>query len=230
MKRSVLALALSLALAGCPKGSAPTAPVETASPAGANAASLRSPDSPDPRAPDRFTVRFDTTQGEVLVDIYREWAPRGVDRLHRLVTAGFYTDVACYRVLPGFVVQFGIHPEPSVNALWREAVFPDDPVVSENARGTLTFASAGAGSRTTQLFFNLGDNTRLDAMGFSPLGRVRDLDAVDAMYAGYGEGAPMGSGPDQTRAGSAGSAYFHREFPELDWIRSATVMPTESKR
>jgi peptidyl-prolyl cis-trans isomerase A (cyclophilin A) len=220
-----LSAAVLLCLAGCPKDS----PTTISGTAAATVAPLLSPDVPDPRAPDRFTVRFETTKGDVLVDIYREWSPHGVDRLHRLVTAGFYEDVACYRVIKGFVVQFGIHPDPQVQRLWAEAQIPDDPVRGSNLRGTLTFASSGPNTRTVQLFFNLGDNSRLDAMGFPALGRVRDLDAVDLMFGGYGEGAPMGSGPDQERAAAEGAAYFRSEFPELDWILRTEIIPTEGE-
>jgi peptidyl-prolyl cis-trans isomerase A (cyclophilin A) len=218
---SRLLLLAIVALAGCPKAAAPTASAATA-PAPV-VASLTDPSTPDPQAPERFIVRFVTTQGDVVVDIYREWAPRGVDRLHRLVSSGYYTDAAMYRVIDGFAAQFGIHADPAVNALWDDAKIPDDPVVGSNVRGTLTFANAGPGTRTTQLFFNLGDNVFLDEKAFAPLGRVRDLDAVYKAYGGYGEGAPMGGGPDQRKGADQGAAYFRSGFPKLDWILSASV-------
>jgi len=220
-----LLLVLALALVGCPKTSA-----TTASSAPAAMPALTDPTAPDPRAPDQFIVRFVTTQGDIVVDVYREWAPRGVDRLHRLVASGYYTDAAMYRVIDGFAAQFGIHPDPAVHALWENASIPDDPVVGSNVRGTLTFANAGPGTRSTQLFFNLGDNVYLDESGFAPLGRVRELDAAYAAYSGYGEGAPMGGGPDQRRAATEGAEYFRSEFPKLDWILKATIEPLEAEK
>ena len=222
MTRALL-IALTL-LIGCPKQVAPTPPPEEAS----DMPGLDSPQAPDPQAPERFTVKFVTTKGDVLVDVYREWAPIGVDRLHRLVVSGFYADIAMYRVIDGFAAQFGIHSDPAVHAVWENAQLPDDPVVGSNVRGTITFANAGPGTRTTQLFFNLGDNVYLDDMAFAPLGRVRDMDAVYAAYGDYGEGAPRGAGPDQRKAAEQGGEYFRSEFPKLDWILRSEILPEGS--
>jgi len=223
VSRLSVLVAVAVAVAGCPKTPATTAAGSGPMP------SLDDPAAPDPRAPDRFIVRFATTRGDIVVDVYREWAPRGVDRLHRLVANGYYTDAAMYRVIEGFAAQFGIHADPAVHALWEDAAIPDDAVVGSNVRGTLTFANSGPNTRTTQLFFNLGDNVYLDDSAFAPLGRVRDLDAAYAAYSGYGEGAPRGAGPDQRAAAKGGAAYFRAEFPKLDWILGATIEPLESK-
>jgi len=123
------------------------------------------------------------------------------------------------------MAQFGIHGDPQVAAVWRDARIPDDPVRQHNTRGMMSFATAGPGTRTTQLFINYGDNSRLDGMGFSPFGRVVEgIDVVDRFYAGYGEGAPRGRGPDQGRIQAEGNAYLEREFPELDYVTRATII------
>jgi peptidyl-prolyl cis-trans isomerase A (cyclophilin A) len=141
------------------------------------------------------------------------------------VRLGYFTDVAFFRVIPGFVAQTGISGRPEVNAAWRTATIPDDPVIQHNTRGMVSYAmSMRPGSRTTQFFINLGDNSRLDAMGFAPFGRVLDMTAVDHLYAGYGEGAPAGSGPVQERIQREGNAYLRADFPHFDYIRSARIV------
>jgi peptidyl-prolyl cis-trans isomerase A (cyclophilin A) len=175
-------------------------------------------------APDTFTVDFNTTRGRFTVAVDRSWAPNGADRFHELVESGFYDDVAFFRVLSGFVAQFGISGDPDVAKKWRSAPIDDDPVVQSNSRGTITFATAGPNTRTTQLFINLADNTRLDSMGFSPFARVADgFDVVEALYADYGEGAPNGSGPSQGLIESRGNAYLKEEFPHLDFVTEARI-------
>lgn len=179
-------------------------------------------------APDSFDVRFETTKGDFVVRARREWAPHGVDRFHRLVEEGFYDDNRFFRVIDGFVVQFGLSGDPRENARWRPRTIPDDEVVTNNDRGTVTFAMAGPDTRTTQLFVNLVDNRRLDTMGFAPIGEVVEgMDVVESLHSGYGEGAPRGRGPDQSRIHSEGNAYLDEEFPELDAIRRARVEATE---
>lgn len=178
----------------------------------------------DQRAPERFTVRLDTTKGPVLIDVTRAWAPYGADRFYTLVREGYYTDVAFFRVIDGFMAQAGIHGDPAVNTRWRPRRIPDDPPRESNTRGMVSYAMGGPGSRTTQFFINFGDNSRLDAMGFAPFGRVRDMTAVDALHDGYGEGAPRGRGPDQSRIQREGNAYLRAEFPQLDYIRSASIV------
>ena len=150
------------------------------------------------QAPDRFRVRFETTKGPFVIEVTRAWAPRGADRFYNLVRVGYYDDVAFFRVIENFMVQFGIHGDPAVNAAWRQARIPDDPVTQSNKRGMVTYAMAGPDTRTTQLFINFRDNAGLDGQGFSPFGRVVEgLSVVDSLYSGYGEGAPSGMGPSR---------------------------------
>jgi peptidyl-prolyl cis-trans isomerase A (cyclophilin A) len=214
-------LAAALLLAGC----LPFAVAEP--PAAAGPPPLMDPASAalNQPAPETFAVRFETTQGDFVVAVDRALAPRGADRFYNLARHGYYDGVRFFRVLPGFVVQFGIHGEPALAAVWREARIPDDPVRASNLRGTLTYAMAGPDTRTVQLFLNLADNTRLDAQGFAPFARVVEgMDVVDRLHAGYGEGAPMGRGPDQGRIQAEGEAYLAREFPLLDRVLQARVV------
>jgi len=177
------------------------------------------------QAPDRFRVRFETTKGPFVVDVTRAWAPRGADRFFNLVGAGYYDDVAFFRVIEGFMVQFGISGDPRVNAVWREARIPDDPVTQSNRRGMVTYAMAGPDTRTTQLFINFKNNASLDTQGFAPFGRVVEgLSVVDSLYSGYGEGAPRGMGPDQGRVQGEGNAYLRGSFPRLDFVKTARVV------
>lgn len=187
---------------------------------------LSNPDSPAMKetAPDSFRVRFETSKGDFVVVVNREWSPHGADRFFNLVRKGFYDETRFFRVLEGFMAQFGINGNPEVAAAWRSATIPDDSVVHSNVRGTLSFATGGPNTRTTQLFINYADNSRLDGMGFSPFGEVIEgMDVVDALYAGYGEGAPSGQGPNQARMQSEGNDYLEQEFPELDVIHRAYV-------
>jgi peptidyl-prolyl cis-trans isomerase A (cyclophilin A) len=178
----------------------------------------------DERAPDSYKVRFDTTKGAFLITVDRRWAPLGADRFYTLVKSGFYDGARFFRVLPGFVVQFGIAGDPATNTQWHGAILMDDPVTQSNQRGTMTFATGGPNTRTTQVFINLAANQRLDSKGFAPFGAVtQGMEVVDQLYSGYGEGAPMGGGPMQTRAEAEGNAYFEREFPKLDYIKKATI-------
>lgn len=205
----------------------PSPPPPPAAPEAAAAseppAALLRPEEANETAPERFSVRLDTTKGEVYIDVRRSWAPRGADRFYNLVQRGFFDDNAFFRVVAGFMAQVGLHGHPAVNAAWRNARIEDDPVQQTNARGMLSFATSGKNSRTTQFFINLVDNARLDAMGFAPIGRVRNINVVDRLYAEYGEGAPAGRGPFQARIQNEGNAYLRRDFPELDYIRRATI-------
>ena len=199
-------------------------PAATPSPAGPGAA-LHDPSRATEQAPDRFRVRFETTKGPFVVEVTRAWAPRGADRFYNLVRAGYYDDVAFFRVIEGFMVQFGIHGDPRVNAAWRVARIPDDPVAQSNRRGMVTYAMAGPDTRTTQLFVNFKDNASLDSQGFAPFGRVVEgMAVVDSLYSGYGEGAPRGMGPDQGRAQAEGNAYLRGSFPKLDLVKTARVV------
>lgn len=177
----------------------------------------------DQRAPDTFTVRMETTKGPILLDVHRDWAPHGADRFYTLVREGYFTDVAFFRVVEGFMAQGGIHGDPAMNTRWRDRRIPDDPVRQHNTRGMVSFAMAGPNTRTTQFFISFVDNSRLDSMGFAPFAQVRDMSVVDRLYAGYGEGAPRGQGPDQSRIQREGNAYLRADFPQLDYIRGATV-------
>jgi peptidyl-prolyl cis-trans isomerase A (cyclophilin A) len=182
------------------------------------------PKAANEQAPETYRARFETTQGSFEVAVTRAWAPLGADRFYNLVQNGFFDGARFFRVLPRFVVQFGIPADPATAAKWRTARIADDAVTQTNARGTITFATAGANSRTTQLFINLADNGNLDRMGFAPLGSVAaGMDVVGKLYSGYGEGAPHGHGPDQGRIQSEGNAYLERDFPKLDYVKTAAI-------
>jgi peptidyl-prolyl cis-trans isomerase A (cyclophilin A) len=161
-----------------------------------------------------------------VVRAYRAWSPRGVDRLHYLVSNGYFDGVKFFRNIDGFMVQFGIHGDPAVNAVWRDRNLPDEPVKTSNTAGTLTYAKCGMPNcRSTQLFINKGDNSPLDAQGFAPIGKVTEgMDVVMGLYAGYGEGAPQGRGPEQGRIQLEGNRYLSASFPLLDEIRTARVI------
>jgi peptidyl-prolyl cis-trans isomerase A (cyclophilin A) len=196
---------------------------EPAAEPGAIPAQLLDPGSAKETAPERFTAVLHTTQGELHVDVRRSWAPNGADRFYNLVKAGFFDGVAFFRVVAGFMAQTGLHGEPAVNTAWRGQMIADDPVTQSNVPGMMSFAASGPNTRTTQVFINLAANERLDAMGFAPFGRVRELDVAQKLFAGYGEGAPMGSGPMQQRIQREGNRYLKAEFPKLDYIERATI-------
>ena len=176
------------------------------------------------QAPDSFRARFATTKGDFVIAVHRAWAPLGADRFYNLVRSGYYDGLRFFRVMPGFMAQFGIHGDTAVTTAWRERRIPDDPVRRTNVRGMVTFATAGPGTRTTQIFINYGNNDRLDGMGFAPFGQVVEgMEVVDSLYGAYGEGAPRGRGPDQFRLNVEGEKYLARQFPKLDKINKATV-------
>ncbi|HEY6755562.1 MAG TPA: peptidylprolyl isomerase [Pseudolabrys sp.] len=184
----------------------------------ANPASLRE------QAPATYKVKFDTSKGPFVVEVTRAWAPRGADRFYNLVKNGFYDNVRFFRVISGFMVQFGIHGDPGVMANWRTAQIQDDPVTQSNTRGMITFATAGPNTRTSQVFINFANNSQLDQSGFAPFGKVvSGMNVVDALNAEYGEGAPRGRGPDQSRLQSEGNAYLAKDFPRMDYIKKATI-------
>lgn len=192
------------------------------------AAGIPGPSAPEMNrtAPSTFDVRFETSEGDFLVRVRREWAPHGADRFFNLVRAGFFDEARFFRVLEGFVAQFGIPADPGVAAEWRDATLPPDPVRESNTRGRLTYAMGRSpDTRSTQLFINYGDNSRLDDMGFAPIGEVVEgMEVVDRLHAGYGEGAPRGAGPDQAQIQQRGNEYLEEKFPELDYIESAEVV------
>src|SRR3989449_5201567 len=170
---------------------------EKPAPKAAGAADFHSPADPGfaQQAPDSFRARFSTTKGDFVIVVHRAWAPHGADRFYNLVRSGFYDGVRFFRVIPGFMAQFGIHGDTGVTTAWRVRTIPDDPVRRNNLRGMVTYATAGPGTRTTQIFINYRDNNRLDASGFAPFGQVVEgMEVVDALYGGYGEGGPQGGG------------------------------------
>ena len=176
-------------------------------------------------APDVYRVKLDTSKGTVLIEVTRAWAPLGADRFFNLVQGRFFDGDRFFRVLPTFVVQFGINGDPSVSQLWSNLTFADDAVKERNRRGTITFATRGKDTRTTQVFFNMKDNLSLDSQGFAPFGRViSGMDeVVDHLYFGYGEMAPRGPGPDPRQIQLLGNGYLEEKFPRLDYIKKASV-------
>ena len=177
-------------------------------------------------APAVYKAKFDTSAGTFVVEVHRDWAPNGADRFYNLVKNGFFDNARFFRVISGFMVQFGINADPKISRVWREARIKDDPVRQSNKRGLITFATAGPDTRTTQVFINFADNNMLDRQGFAPFGQVvSGMNVVDALYSGYGEGAPRGQGPDQGRTQQEGNTYLVREFGKLDYIKKATIEP-----
>ncbi len=210
-RTALIAAVLCVAmLSGCGRRQATTAAVTSRAP-----------------APDSFLVEFETTRGRLVAMAHREWAPAGVDRFHALVTRGYYDDARFFRVVRGFVAQFGLAADPAVTEAWRGQSIPDDTVRTSNRRGTIAFARGGPASRSTQLFINLRDNARLDTLngfGFPPIAVIVDgLPLIDSLNAEYGEGPPRGTGPSQDSLRRQGNGYLDRTFPALDAIHSARV-------
>jgi peptidyl-prolyl cis-trans isomerase A (cyclophilin A) len=208
---------------GAPKAPAAKAPAATAS---AFDRALLQPATLRAKAPAEYEVKFVTTAGEFTVKVTRAWASNGADRFYNLVRHHFYDGAAFFRVLPGFMAQFGLSAYPEVSKVWETATIKDDPIVQSNHRGFLSFATAGPNTRTTQVFINYGNNEALDKSGFAAFAVVSDgMETVDKLYNGYGEGAPDGHGPSQDLIGNRGRAYLEKSFPKLDTIRSATLVP-----
>jgi peptidyl-prolyl cis-trans isomerase A (cyclophilin A) len=223
MKRSTLFLAAAL-LCGL-RVQAEDKPAAAPAPKAESAADLTQPSTLNETAPETFRAKFETSKGAVTIEVVRANAPLGADRFYNLVKSGYFKDIAFFRVIPGFMAQFGIHGDPKVAAAWRPARIQDDPVKSGNSRGAISFAMAGPNTRTTQFFINLVNNSRLDGMGFSSFGKVVEgMDVVDKINGEYGEGAPRGRGPDQGRVQSEGNPYLKKDFPNLDYILSASVL------
>lgn len=194
---------------GPPAAAAPAAPSNP----------LLNPMAMNDTAPNVYRVKFETSKGDFTVEVTRAWAPLGADRFYNLVKDGFYDDARFFRVIQGFMAQFGIHGDPQVSARWRTARIQDDPVKQSNTRGMVTFAMGGPNTRTTQLFINFGDNSRLDGQGFPPFGRVvLGMDVVDKINSEYGET------PNQGMIQQQGSAYLTAQFPRLDYIKKATIV------
>jgi peptidyl-prolyl cis-trans isomerase A (cyclophilin A) len=195
-----------------------------AAPAFCQSGNLSDPAALRERAPATYKARFVTSKGTFVLELHRDWAPNGADRFYNLVKNGFYDGVRFFRVISGFMVQFGISGDPRISAKWREARIADDPVRQSNTRGHITYAMAGPNTRTSQVFINFADNSALNRQGFSPFGRVASgMKVVDSLYSGYGEGAPRGKGPDQGRIQFEGNAYLAKSFPRLDFVKKATV-------
>jgi peptidyl-prolyl cis-trans isomerase A (cyclophilin A) len=176
--------------------------------------------------PDSFRVKFETSKGDFVVQVTPAWAPRGAQRFQELVKSGFYDECRFFRVIEGFMAQFGLNGNPTVQAKWRYKTLKDDSVVQSNIRGYVTYAKTGQpNSRGTQIFINFGDNARLDRDGFAPFGVVTEgMDVVEKLYSGYGEGFPGGRGPNQGQIQAEGNAYLNKDFPKLDYIKKATII------
>ena len=209
-------IALALALGACDKPAPPPADTATATPPAPVAS------APTVTAPAEFKVRLETSKGPVVIQLHRDWAPNGVDRFFQLVEEGYYSDVRFFRVVPGFVVQFGMHGDPATNAKWADQKLVDDPVKQSNTRGTVTYAKCPMPDcRSTQIFINLADNSMLDPQGFAPIGTiVEGMSVIDALYSGYGD-QPTGR---QGEIAAGGNAFFQANYPKLDFIKKAAVV------
>lgn len=217
---------LLIAIAGCTDGASnlKDPPIRTVD--------ARGNTSSDKRAPDQFWVKLETTKGDVIIEVNRAWSPYGADRFYELVSDRFYDGCRFFRVLDGFVAQVGINGDPATNDKWKRKSIPDDhfaqgdKALQSNKRGYVSFAKAGPDTRTTQIFVNCVNNSRLDAMGFTPFGQVIDgMAVIDSLYSGYRE-EPMGS---TDRIEAEGNAYLDAAFPKLDAIKTATLLSTKPK-
>ena len=195
----------------------------TASKTGASRPSLLNPASLNAKAPEVFKAQFTTTKGDFVIEVHRDWAPIGADRFYNLVKNGFFTNAAFFRVVPNFMVQFGLSANPAVNKAWQNANLKDDPVKESNKRGMVTFAKTSLpNSRSTQLYINFGDNAGLDPQGFAPFGSVIEgMDVVDKINSAYGER------PEQDKITNEGDAYIMKNFPMIDKIKMAKILPAE---
>ena len=206
MKLQILAALFALMLSGCGRDQ----PKEASK-------------APTP-VPEVYRVHFETTKGDFVIEVTRAWAPRGADRFHELVETKFYDGARFFRVLPRYIVQFGLKGVPAIDRHWSQLSIPDDPVTQNNARGTITYAKAGPATRTSQVFINLQDNFALDKQGFAPFGKViSGMDIVDQLYKVYGDGPPTGVGPEQERIRREGNEYLDRYFERLDYIKKAAM-------
>jgi peptidyl-prolyl cis-trans isomerase A (cyclophilin A) len=172
------------------------------------------------KSPDTFNAKFETTKGTFVIEVHREWSPNGADRLYNLVKNGYYDGVKFFRVFPGFVVQWGIHGDPSIASKWLKATIPDDPVKRSNHRGMVTYAMSGPNTRSVQLFINLQENSALDSKGFAPFGKITEgMDVVDKLNGEYGDGLKTLQG----RIAEEGNAFLDKNYPRLDSIKKATI-------
>jgi peptidyl-prolyl cis-trans isomerase A (cyclophilin A) len=182
-------------------------------------AELLKPATLNEKSPEAFDVEFTTSKGSFTVHVTRAWAPLGADRFYNLVKHSYFDGAAFFRVVPNFIVQFGLSADPAINTVWRSSNFKDDPVTQSNKPGTITFATAGPNTRTTQLFINFGNNSFLDGQGFSPFGQVtKGMDIVLKLHSGYGER------PDQGAITTQGKTYLEKNFPNLDTIQSTKIL------
>jgi peptidyl-prolyl cis-trans isomerase A (cyclophilin A) len=225
----LLAIVSSSAFAQAPAAAPKAGAAKKTGTATSSSARLMNPAAWTKQAPGEFKVKFTTTKGDFVVDVHRDWSPRGADRFYNLARSGFFTNVSFYRVVPGFVVQFGAPPDPKVGAAWMKANIKDDPVKQTNKKYGLTFAMGGPNTRTTEIFINLRDNAALDGMGFSPFGEVVEgQEVVDQIYSGYGDMQEQGGhGPSQGRVQMEGKAYLDKSFPKLDSIKTAAIISGE---
>lgn len=176
--------------------------------------------------PDVFRVKFETSQGDFVVEANRAWAPHGADRFHELLRMHYFDQNRFFRVLPGFIAQFGVHRDFNMHATWRNLYIVDDPSKEKNLRGTLAFARSGPNTRATEIFLNLGNNAVLDDQGFVPFGQViQGMDVLDKFYAGYGEMRPEGKWIDRARVEEETNEYLVQRFPKLDYIKQAQILP-----
>lgn len=251
---TALMLAAGMIVGGCKKQEQPAEPTASAPPkmeAPAQPTTAAAPAEPAPaaaqpavpprnyikellapamlneKAPETYKVKFETTRGDFTITVTRAWAPLGADRFYNLIKHHFYDNASFFRVVPQFVVQFGISANPAVSKAWKKTDIKDDPVTQTNKRGAIVFATAGPNTRTTQVFINLKDNGRLDGMGFAPFGVVdgNGMNVVEMMYEGYGDSA----GPDQNELEKQGDPYLKKGWPKLDYIKSASLVGTTAK-
>ncbi len=211
--RTVILVAMAVALAGC--GGGPEKKAEAP----------RKAAKRDGPMPDVYKVRFDTTKGAFVVEVHKEWAPRGAERFWKLVNMRFFDDTRIFRVRRNFIVQFGLSGDPQMNSLLNAMPIQDDPVKQKNTLGTISFAQAGKGTRRTQVFVNMKDNPSLDRDGFTPFGKVVEgMIVFEKLYSGYGEWSPPGNGPSSTKMQTEGNAYLDSQFPRLDQIKRAVIL------
>jgi peptidyl-prolyl cis-trans isomerase A (cyclophilin A) len=196
-----------------------------------DAPTLKDPATLTADAPEKYSVKFETSQGDFVVEVHRDWAPRGAVRFYNLVKNGYYDDNRFFRVLPGFMAQFGISGDPEINKVWRNARIIDDARKQTNERGYVSYAAGGPNTRTTQVFINMKDNPQLDQANLVPFGRVTSgLNVLDKLFTGYGDGPSQhGKGPDQAKIQTEGNAYLTKDFPKLDYIKKATIEEADAK-
>lgn len=213
MRREWLVIACTLlTLAGCSGGGEKKAETKAAPAATA-------------KPPDKYKVKLETTKGDIVIEVHRDWSPYGADHFYDLVKSGFYDGVKFHRVLKKFIAQFGINGDPKTDQIYANMKIPDDPGKEKNRRGTVAFAKIGPNSRTAEVFINLTNNAMLDSTGFTPFGKiVEGLDVADQLAYVYGELQPKGGGPDPAKIHQIGNKYLESLFPRLDAIKKATIV------